>query len=67
MHFRRRSARACLLLDSFTTQIDSPYASDDSRAELRLPRVRRSTSRKGDCWDSAVTESFFATPSRRAR
>jgi transposase InsO family protein len=24
-------------------------------------RVRRSMSRKGDCWDNAVAESFFAT------
>jgi putative transposase len=39
----------------------SPYASDDYRAELRAHRVRRSMSRKGDCWDNAVSESFFAT------
>jgi transposase InsO family protein len=39
----------------------SPYASDDYRAELRANRVRRSMSRKGDCWDNAVAESFFAT------
>ena len=39
----------------------SPYASDDYRAELRAQGVRRSMSRKGDCWDNAVAESFFAT------
>jgi transposase InsO family protein len=39
----------------------TPYASDDYRAELRANRVRRSMSRKGDCWDNAVAESFFAT------
>jgi transposase InsO family protein len=39
----------------------SPYASDDYRAELRACRVRQSMSRKGDCWDNAVAESFFAT------
>lgn len=39
----------------------SPYASDDYRAELRANGVRRSMSRKGDCWDNAVAESFFAT------
>jgi putative transposase len=39
----------------------SPYASDDYRAKLRHHRVRRSMSRKGDCWDNAVAESFFAT------
>lgn len=39
----------------------SPYASSDYRATLRAHRVRRSMSRKGDCWDNAVAESFFAT------
>ena len=39
----------------------SPYASDDYRAELRAHCMRRSMSRKGDCWDNAVAESFFAT------
>jgi putative transposase len=39
----------------------SPYASADYRAKLRAHRVRRSMSRKGDCWDNAVAESFFAT------
>ena len=39
----------------------SPYASDDYRAKLSQHSVRRSMSRKGDCWDNAVAESFFAT------
>ena len=39
----------------------SPYASDDYRSELRKNHVRQSMSRKGDCWDNAVAESFFAT------
>jgi putative transposase len=39
----------------------SPYASSDYRAKLRAHRLRRSMSRKGDCWDNAVAESFFAT------
>jgi putative transposase len=39
----------------------SPYASDDYRAELRTCGARQSMSRKGDCWDNAVAESFFAT------
>jgi transposase InsO family protein len=39
----------------------SPYASKEYRATLRAHRVRRSMSRKGDCWDNAVAESFFAT------
>lgn len=39
----------------------SPYASDGYRALLRNHGIRRSMSRKGDCWDNAVSESFFAT------
>jgi transposase InsO family protein len=39
----------------------SPYASADYRAKLRAHCVRRSMSRKGDCLDNAVAESFFAT------
>lgn len=39
----------------------SPYASDDYRAELRACGACQSMSRKGDCWDNAVAESFFAT------
>ncbi len=39
----------------------SPYAKRRLRAKLRAHRVRRSMSRKGDCWDNAVAESFFAT------
>jgi putative transposase len=35
----------------------SQYASLDYRAELH----RHGISRKGDCWDNAVAESFFAT------
>ena len=39
----------------------SPYASADYRAVLRYYGVVASMSRKGDCWDNAVAESFFAT------
>jgi len=39
----------------------SPYASDDYRAALRNHGFVASMSRKGDCWDNAVAESFFAT------
>jgi len=39
----------------------SPYASESYRAELRSCGARQSMSRKGDCWDNAVAESFFAT------
>jgi putative transposase len=37
------------------------YASRDYRAEIAAHGVVRSMSRKGDCWDNAVAESFFAT------
>ncbi len=39
----------------------SPYASDDYRAELERFAMIASMSRKGDCWDNAVAESFFST------
>ncbi len=43
------------------TDRGSPYASDDYRSALKGYRMRASMSRKGDCWDNAVAESFFAT------
>lgn len=39
----------------------SQYASDDYRAALAAHGMACSMSRKGDCWDNAVAESFFAT------
>jgi transposase InsO family protein len=39
----------------------SPYASADYRAELAQNCMLASMSRKGDCWDNAVAESFFST------
>jgi len=43
------------------TDRGSPYASDDYIAELDRVGALRSMSRKGDCWDNAVAESFFGT------
>lgn len=37
------------------------YAATDFRRLLKSRRIECSMSRKGDCWDNAVTESFFAT------
>lgn len=37
------------------------YASSLFRAELRLHDSMQSMSRKGNCWDNAVAESFFGT------
>jgi putative transposase len=39
----------------------SPYASAEYRAALGRSGIVASMSRKGDCWDNAVAESFFAT------
>ena len=37
------------------------YASDDFREALGALGMVASMSRKGNCWDNAVSESFFAT------
>jgi putative transposase len=39
----------------------SVYAAGAYRARLEVARALASMSRKGDCWDNAVAESFFAT------
>lgn len=38
----------------------SQYASHDFRKELKKSGCKQSMSRKGNCWDNAVAESFFA-------
>jgi transposase InsO family protein len=39
----------------------SQYASNDYQAALSQHKMLCSMSRKGDCWDNAVVESFFST------
>ena len=39
----------------------SQYASDDFRKLISKNKCIQSMSRKGDCWDNAVAESFFKT------
>jgi len=39
----------------------SQYASESHRALLKQHGIRQSMSRKGNCWDNAVSESFFHT------
>jgi putative transposase len=39
----------------------SQYASNEYKAVLASHNLRGSMSRKGDCWDNAVAEGFFAT------
>lgn len=43
------------------TDRDCRYGSDDYLAVLKKLGARPSMSRKADCWDNAVSESFFAT------
>lgn len=43
------------------TDRDCRYGSDDYLAALKQLDARPSMSRKADCWDNAVSESFFAT------
>lgn len=43
------------------TNRGSQYASHDYRAALAAQQAIQSMSRKGDCYDNAVAESFFAT------
>jgi putative transposase len=39
----------------------SQYASNEYRKKLKALNISCSMSRKGDCWDNAVVESFFAS------
>lgn len=39
----------------------SQYASENHRALLNDYGIKQSMSRKGKCWDNAVSESFFHT------
>jgi putative transposase len=39
----------------------SQYASKDFRRLVKIHGIKGSMSRKGDCWDNAVVESFFGT------
>jgi putative transposase len=48
-------------IDLHHTDRDCRYGSDDYLAALRQLNARASMSRKADCWDNAVSESFFAT------
>jgi transposase InsO family protein len=45
----------------FHSDRGSQYASDNYRETLKTHGVKASMSKKGDCWDNAVAESFFHT------
>src|SRR5579863_6130794 len=58
---RATSSRMPLLGLVHHSDRGSIYASSDYRAALKECGAVASMSRKGDCWDNAVAESFFAT------
>lgn len=58
MALMRRKVRSPLLLHS---DQGSQYAAADYRRMLAENRIECSMSRKGNCWDNAVAESFFHT------
>jgi transposase InsO family protein len=56
----RRSASGTI----FHSDRGSQYASEDFRNLLKASSIRASMSRKGECWDNAVVESFFGSLKR---
>lgn len=55
--FRRRPGEGMI----FHSDQGSQYASSDFQALLRRYGMRGSMSRKGNCWDNAVTETLFGS------
>ena len=55
--FRRHPAPGLI----FHSDRGSQYASNDYRQLLRSFKMESSMSRKGDCWDNAVTEALFGS------
>ena len=55
--FRRRPAPGMI----FHSDRGSHYASEDYRKLIAAFRIISSMSRKGDCWDNAVTETLFGS------
>jgi len=58
MAFRRRDPKAQLIIHS---DQGVQYASHDYRSFLKTRNIVQSMSRKGDCWDNSMAESFFAS------
>ncbi|TGK17830.1 IS3 family transposase [Leptospira fluminis] len=48
----------------FHSDRGSNYCSEETRKFLIANKIRRSNSRKANCWDNAVSESFFSTLKR---
>jgi len=57
MAVRRRRARGTVIHSDQGSQ----YGSDDWRRFCRTNHLEPSMSRRGNCWDNAVAESFFAS------
>ena len=70
-HMRTKLVNDALLMALWTrkpangllwhTDRGSQYASDSHRELLNQHGIQQSMSRKGNCWDNAVSESFFHT------
>jgi transposase InsO family protein len=58
MAIRQRNPKDGLLHHS---DQGSQYTSDEFQAALKARRMRCSMSRRGNCWDNAVAESFFGS------
>lgn len=58
MALRQRKTAAGLI---FHSDRGSQYCSNEFRKILRRNNIKQSMSRKGNCWDNAVAESFFST------
>ncbi|MGH8399369.1 MAG: IS3 family transposase, partial [Gammaproteobacteria bacterium] len=56
--FQRRPPKGGLI---FHSDRGSQYASEGFRAVMEKHGIRPSMSRKGNCWDNAVTETLFAS------
>ena len=61
MAFRRRDPRDKLIIHS---DQGVQYASHEFRAFLATRNIVQSMSRKGDCWDNSMAESFFSSPKK---
>ena len=57
MLWKRKPARGLL----WHSDRGSQYASESHRALLEQHAIRQSMSRRGNCWNNAVAESFFHT------
>ncbi|WP_034638482.1 DDE-type integrase/transposase/recombinase, partial [Chitinivibrio alkaliphilus] len=60
-YWKRKPAKGLIVHSDRGVQ----YASNEFRKTLKMFRCKQSMSRKGNCWDNAVAEAFFATLKKR--